>query len=132
MAAPMSLGSLAMVPKEATAALLGSAQVNDIQMMPVLYPRMPNTQPMAAYSLERMSFNMSPLFRYLTAFTTDAVNRIIMLNHMETWKYRLRMVSFRISIRGTSNRFMLKMFSPAVSVYTSSTTDSIFHHSFFI
>src|SRR5215212_7898967 len=103
MAAPINLGSLAIDEKEAVAGLFGSAQVNDAQIMPVLYPRTPNTIPTTAYCRDKISCLRSLLRKYFTACTTDTVKSIIMLNHMHTWKYKLRIDSWMNGLRGTGS-----------------------------
>jgi hypothetical protein len=55
------------------------------------------------------------------ALTTEMVKRIIIANHMQTWKYRLRMVSSNAGKRGTLKK------NPAMNVYSSKIMLATFH-----
>ena len=59
--------------------------------------------------------------KYCTALTTETEKRVIMAAHMGTWKYRLRMDWWRFPRSGTGVR------NPAVKVYRSRMTETIFH-----
>ena len=52
---------------------------------------------------------------------TDVPRITIMANHMGTWKYRFRMLSFTMANCGTGSK------KPATAEYSSSTTVRIFH-----
>ena len=53
---------------------------------------------------------------------TDIKRITIIANHIGTWKYRLRIVSFRIGSRGTGSK------KPATTVYNNKKMVNTFHH----
>ena len=53
------------------------------------------------------------------------IKRTIIANHIHTWKYMFRIVSFKIGRRGTASK------KPAIMVYASNRKDNIFHQFFF-
>ena len=56
---------------------------------------------------------------------TLSIKRTIMANHIQTWKYMFRIVSFKMGRRGTFSK------KPAIIVYASNRKDNIFHQFFF-
>jgi hypothetical protein len=60
--------------------------------------------PLLAASWLKISSLAEGLRKYCMDRNTDTPKMTIMANHMGTWKYRLRMLSFTMARRGTGSR----------------------------
>jgi hypothetical protein len=59
-------------------------------------------------------------------FVMESNIKKIILNHMVTWKYKFRTVSFKMSSLGTGNN------KPAIIEYRTRIIPRVFHHFIFI